>query len=154
MNLEDSLASVDVGIAYNDLTVKASRSEKRGVEYVGTVGRGDEDNALVYAEAVHLYEQLVKRLLAFVVAAAETCASLSADGVDLVDKDNAGRVLLRLVKEVADTRRTYADEHLYKIRTRNREERYACLARDCAREKGFTCSGRAYEQYALGNAGT
>ena len=88
MNLKDSLTAVYVGIAYNNLTVKSARTEKRRIEYVRTVGCGDKDYALVYAEAVHLYEQLVKGLLTFVVTAAEACASLTAYGVDFVDKNN------------------------------------------------------------------
>ena len=47
-------------------------------------------------EAVHLDEDLVERLLALVVAAAEARAALAADGVDLVDEQDAGRVLLGL----------------------------------------------------------
>ena len=39
-------------------------------------------------EAVHLDEQLVERLLALVVAAAEAGAAVAADGVDLVDEDD------------------------------------------------------------------
>ena len=115
VNLEDRLSAVDVGIADDDLTVKSARTEQCGVEDVGTVGRRDQDDAFVDAEAVHFDEQLVERLLTLVVAAAETCASLSADGVDLVDKDDAGRVLLRLIEQVADTRCTDADEHFYKV---------------------------------------
>ena len=53
-------------------------------------------------EAVHLDEQLVERLLALVVTAAEAGAAVAADGVDLVDEDDAGRVLLALLEQVAD----------------------------------------------------
>ena len=52
-------------------------------------------------EAVHLDEQLVQRLLALVVAAAEAGAAMAADGVNLVDEDDAGRVLLALLEQVA-----------------------------------------------------
>ena len=45
-------------------------------------------------EAVHLDQQLVERLLALLVAAADPSAALAADRVDLVDEDDAGRVLL------------------------------------------------------------
>ena len=55
-------------------------------------------------EAVHLDEQLVQRLLALVVAAAEAGAAVTADGVDLVDEDDAGRVLLALLEQVAHAR--------------------------------------------------
>ena len=90
MNLEYGLASLEVGIAYRYLTVKSSGTEQRGVKDIGAVGRRDDYNALVCAEAVHLDEQLVKRLLALIVSAAHACASVAADGVYLIDKDYRG----------------------------------------------------------------
>jgi len=45
--------------------------------------------ALVRLEAVHLDQELVERLLALVVPAAEPRAAMASDGVDLVDEDNA-----------------------------------------------------------------
>ena len=56
----------------------------------------------VELEAVHLDEELIERLLALVVAAAETGAPVPADGVDLVDEDDARRALLALLEHVAD----------------------------------------------------
>ena len=52
------------------------------------VGGGDDDDAVVCAKAVHFDQQLVQRLLALVVSAAETCAALTAHRVDLIDKDD------------------------------------------------------------------
>ncbi len=40
----------------------------------------------VWREAIHLAENLIERLLALVVPAAEAGAALPADGVDLVDE--------------------------------------------------------------------
>ena len=40
------------------------------------------------AEAVHFYEKLVKCLLALVVTAAETCASVASNRIDLIDEDD------------------------------------------------------------------
>ena len=54
------------------------------------VGRGDDDDAAVRLEAVHLDEQLVQRLLALFVAE-RVAAAAAADGVELVDEDDAGR---------------------------------------------------------------
>ena len=149
--LEDRFTAVDVGIADDDLTVESAGTQQRRVEYVGTVGRRDQDNAFVHAEAVHLDQQLVQGLLALVVAAAETCAALSADSVDLVDKDNTGSVLFRLVKEVAHSRRADADEHLDEVGTGDREERYAGFTCDGTRQQRLTGTGRSDEQYALGD---
>ena len=79
--------------------------------------------------------KLVERLLAFVVTAAEAGAAMTADRVDLVDEDDAGCVLLRLVEHVADAGGADADEHLDEVRTRDREERHLGFAGDRAREQ-------------------
>ena len=83
---------------------------------------------VVDVEAVHLDEQLVERLLALVVAAAETGAAVATDGVDLVDEDDGRRRLLGLLEQVAHPARADADEHLDEVRARDREERHAGLA--------------------------
>ena len=82
------------GLRHDDLAVEAAGPQQRRIEHVGAVGRGDQDDAFVGLEAVHLDEQLVERLLALVVAAAEAGAAMAADRVDFVDEDDAGRVLL------------------------------------------------------------
>ena len=100
-------------------------------------------------EAVHLDEQLVERLLALVVTAAEAGAAMAADRVDLVDEDDAGRVLLALLEQVADAARADADEHLDEVRAADREERHAGLAGDRAREQRLAGARRAHHQDAL-----
>src|SRR4030088_3048088 len=100
-----------VGVGDGDLSVEPAGPQQGGVEDVRPVGRRDQDDALALAEAVHLDKQLVEGLLAFVVAAAHACATLAADGVDLVDEDDARAVLLGLVEHVADARSADADEH-------------------------------------------
>ena len=60
--------------------------------------------------------------LALVVGASKACASAPRHRVDLVDKDDAGRILLGVVKHISHTGRAYADEHLDEIRTGNAEE--------------------------------
>merc|ERR1719353_1092966 len=103
-------------------------------QFPSAVGGGDDDDARVALEAVHLCEDLVERLLALVVAAAHPPAggarALAADGVDLVDEDDARRVLLRLAEERADARGADADEHLDELGARRRDEGDAGLARD------------------------
>src|ERR1700687_4930246 len=51
------------------------RAKRPRIEHVGPVGGGDQDDAFVRLEAVHLDEELVERLLALVVAAAEAGAA-------------------------------------------------------------------------------
>ena len=102
VHLEDLAATEPVRAVDDDLAIEASWAEKRGVEDVRTVRRGDQDDVVLHLEAVHLDEQLVQRLLALVVAATEPGAAVSADGVDLVHEDDAGRGLLGLLEQVAD----------------------------------------------------
>ena len=148
VNLEDFLSALDIGVIDRDLAVKSARTQQRRIQNIAAVGRGNDDDALVLLKAVHLNQQLVQRLLTFVVAAAETGASVSAHRVDLVDEDDRRRVLLCLLKEVAHTACTHADEHFHEVRTGDREERHACLSCDRSCEQRFTGTGRAEQQHA------
>src|SRR5256714_2169843 len=76
---------------------------------------------------------------------------MAADGVDLVDEDDARRRLLRLVEHVAHAARADADEHLDEIRAGDGEEGNARLTRDGAGEQCLAGAWRADEQRALGD---
>ena len=100
---QDRQALLQVGERHHDLAVEAARPQQGRVEDVGPVGRRHHDHALGRLEAVHLGQHLVERLLALVVAAAETGAPLAADGVDLVDENDRRRLLARRLEQVPDT---------------------------------------------------
>ena len=87
------------------------------------------------------------------MAAAEAGAAVAADGVDLVDEDDAGGVALRLVEQVAHAGGADADEHLDELGAADGEEGHAGLAGDGLGEKRLAGAGRADEEDALGNAG-
>src|ERR1044072_4897322 len=53
------------------------RADRAGMENGGAVRGGDQDDVVLHLEAVHLDEQLVQRLLALVVTAAEPGASVT-----------------------------------------------------------------------------
>jgi hypothetical protein len=89
VHAQDAFPALDVRRVDNDLAVEAARPEKRRVEHVGPVRRGEQDDAVVGFEAVHLDQQLIERLLALVVPAAQPRAAMAADGIDLVDEDDA-----------------------------------------------------------------
>src|SRR5665647_2306037 len=132
VHLQDVLPAAQVGRVHRDLPVEPPRPQQGRIEDVRPVRRRDQDHVGVGVEAVHLDEHLVKRLLALVVAAAEAGAAVPADGVDLVDEDDRRGVLLGLVEQVAHPGRADADEHLDEVRTGDRVERHAGLARDGA----------------------
>ena len=143
---------LEVGARHHDAPVEAARAQQRRVEHVGAVGGGDEDDALVGLEAVHLHQQLVERLLALVVTAAQAGAAVAADGVDLVDEDDAGGVLLALLEEVAHAAGADADEHLHEVGAGDGEERHAGLAGDGLGQQRLAGARRAHHQHALGDA--
>src|SRR6202023_1899348 len=97
---------------------------------------------------------IFQRLLALVVSTAETGAAMASDRVDFIDEDNAGRILLALLKQIAHAARAHADQHLDEIRTGNREERHVRFPRDGSRQQGLARSGRSDQQNAFGNAST
>ena len=151
VDLEDLRAALAVGAVDDDLAVEAAGAQQRRVEDVGAVGGGDEDDVVLHLEAVHLDQQLVERLLALVVTAAQAGAAMAADGVDLVHEDDAGRVLLGLLEQVTHARGADADEHLDEVRARDREERHAGLAGDGAGQQRLAGARRPVEQHALGD---
>src|SRR5438552_1683156 len=97
---QDALAALDVGPRHDDAAVEAAGAQQRRVEHVGPVGGGDQDDALVRLEAVHLDEELVERLLALVVPTAEASAAVPPDGVNFIDEDDTWCVFLSLNKEI------------------------------------------------------
>ena len=149
---QDLLAAANIGQRHDDLAVEAARAHQRRIEHVRTVGRRDDDDARVALEAVHFDQQLVERLLALVVAAAEARAALAADRVDFVDEHDARRVLLRLLEHVAHARRADADEHLDEVRTGDREERHLGFAGDRLGEQRLAGARVADHQHAARDA--
>src|SRR5699024_5044521 len=117
VDLEDRLPPPQVGGLDGDLAVETPRTQQRGVEDVGAVGRGDHDDVRRRVEPVHLHEHLVERLLAFVVPAAQACSTVAPDGVDLVDGDDRRGIGFGLFEQVTDPGGTPPDEHFHEVRT-------------------------------------
>ena len=86
------------------------------------------------------------------MAADVAAAAGLAEGVELVDEDDAGRLLLGLLEHVADAGRADADEHLDEVGAAEAEERHARLAGDGLGQQRLAGARRADQQHALGNA--
>ena len=61
VHLEDALAARDVGAVDGDVAIETAWPHERGVQHVGPVGTGEDDDVLIRAEAIHLDEELVQR---------------------------------------------------------------------------------------------
>ena len=144
------LPALQVRLVHDHAPVKTAGTQERLVKDLGTVGGRQDEEAAGGIKAIHLCKQLVEGLLALVVAAAEPAVAVFADGIDLIDEDNAGGVLLRLVKQVADAGCADADEHLDELRTGEGEEGALRFAGHGFGQQGLARSGRAHQQRALG----
>ena len=141
---------LDVGQSDLYLPVETPRTHERLVENVGPVRGGKNDDARIGTETVHLRQELVERILAFVVAGeAGILAAGTSHGVYFVDEDDAGRLLLGLAEEVAHARCPHPDKHLHEIRTTHGKERHVGLTGHRLGKQRLTRSGRADEQRSL-----
>merc|ERR1719199_1410500 len=153
VHAEDGNAALEVGVVDHDASIEAARPQERRVEDVSAVGRGDHDDSGVALEAIHLGEDLVESLLALVVAAALSTATLAAHSIDLVDEDDARSVLLGLSEEIAHARSANSNKHLHELGAGHREEGHSGLARNSTSEERLASAGRALENQAARDAG-
>src|SRR3989339_505004 len=98
MDLKYRFTIGDIRIIEHYLPVEASGPQKRRIEYIRTVSSGHDDNISIRIETVHFHQDLVQRLLAFVVRTAQAGTALAADRLDLVYEYYAGCVLFRFLK--------------------------------------------------------
>src|SRR5690606_30209716 len=75
VSFENCLAAYDIGFVNADLTVKTPRAQQSRVEYVRAVGRSQNNNARVGSKTIHLDQQRVQRVLAFIVGAGKLTPS-------------------------------------------------------------------------------
>ena len=151
VNLQDCFTTAYVWAVYVDLSIETTWAQKRWVQNVCAVGCSHNDDVCACVETVHLNQKLVQRLFSFVVTTTKACATLTTNGVDFVNKDDARHVFLCLFKQISNTACAYADKHFHKVGTTHGEEWYASLAGNCLCEQCFTSSWRAYKKHTLGD---
>ena len=95
---------------------------------------------------------MVQRLFAFVVLLHGVDATGLANGVQFVDKNDARRLLLRLLEQVPYPSRAYAHKHFHKIGTAQAEEGHGSFAGHRSGQQRFSRPGWSYQQYSLGYA--
>ena len=99
VNPQNRFSSLQIRKFHRYSPVKPSRSRQCWIQGIRTVGRRQNNDAVVSFESVHLRQQLIQGLLPLIVSA-NLAVSLFTDGIDLVDKNNARRLLLRLLEQI------------------------------------------------------
>ena len=149
MDLQSIQTALVVGPVHNDPAVKPAGPQQGLIQNFGAVCGSQTHNALGGLEAVDLAEQLVQCLLLLRVVAVAVVTG-TAHGVDLINKNDAGGDLRRLLEQVTDAACAHAHKHLHKIRAGNGEERHIRLPRHSLGKQGLAGTGRANQQGAFG----
>ena len=95
------LPHLQIRAIHSDGPVKPPRTQQGLVKDVRPVGGRQDDDARVALEAIKLRQQLVDGLLALIVPAAHTSPALASDRINLIDEDDAWRLLLCLGRSPA-----------------------------------------------------
>ena len=153
VDLQGGQTARQIGAIHGDAPIETAGAQQGLIQHLRAVGGAQNDDALAGIEAVQLRQQLVQGLLPLVVAAAEAAAVTGfADGVDLVDEDDAGSHLGGLLEQVTDTGGAHAHEHLHKVRAGDGEEGDVGLAGHGLGQQSLAGTGRAHQQSALGQS--
>src|SRR5262249_48728121 len=118
-------------------------------EVLEPVRRAHDDDLRALLEAVELDEQLVESLV--LLAVESVTGARRADGVELVDEDDRGRVLPRFLEQLANSRGAEPGEHLDERGGALQVEARSRFARDRLGEERLPGPRRSVEKDSLRN---
>ena len=98
VNVHDLAATFAVGNANLDFTVKATRSPKRRVQSVSSVGRSDDDHVVAAVHAVHQRQHLRNDTA---LDLTRDVFAFRANGIDFIDEHDGGSVVGGLVEDLS-----------------------------------------------------
>ena len=154
MNAQNGFTPLQIRQFYRHPPVEPSRPQEGGIQGFGPVGRRQDDDAFLSVKAVHFRQQLIQRLFPLIVAANSSGAvPLLADGIDLVNKHDAGRLLIGLLEQIPHLGGAHAHEHLHKLAAADGEEGNLRFTGHRLGQQRFSRAGGAYQQGALGEFG-
>ena len=136
------------------MSIKSAGAKQRRIKNVRSVGRRNDDYGVAALEAIHLTENLIESLLAFVMASAKSRAALASDGVDLVDENDRRSLSFSRREQVANTTGSHTDKHLDKFTTVDAEERHARFTGNRSGQQCLSRSRRSDQQSTLGHTAT
>ena len=111
VDTQNRFARLHVGPIQDNLAIEASRPQQGRVQHVGSIGSGYDDDVCVRAKTVHFDQNLVQRLLAFVVATPQAHATTTTHGIYFVYKDHSWGLVPCALEQVAHSGCTHANEH-------------------------------------------
>mmetsp|Transcript_25251 Transcript_25251/g.79226 ORF Transcript_25251/g.79226 Transcript_25251/m.79226 type:complete len:235 (+) Transcript_25251:651-1355(+) len=101
VDAKDAALGLGVGQRELDLAVDAARADERRVKALDGVCGHDDLDVAALVEAIELVEELEHGTLDLARAAGVGVVALGTDGVNLVDEDDGGRVLVGHAEELS-----------------------------------------------------
>ena len=118
IDLKNGLAAREVGPIHQNLTIETTGTQQSSIENFGLVGRREHDHRLVLGgESIHLREQLIECLLAFIVPSNNThgAGTTFSDGIEFVNENDAGSFFLGFLEQITNASGTGTHEQLNKL---------------------------------------
>ena len=142
--------NLEIGQSELDLAIEASGSHQSRIEGVRSVGGHEHFDVTARVKAVQLVDELEHSALHFVVAAGAVVEARAADGVDLVEEDNARLFAARHLEQLADHARALAHVLLDELGADDANEAGVSAVGDGARTQRLAGARRAEHEHALG----
>ena len=134
------------------MPIKSTGTQQRWVQHVRAVGCRKNDHRVRSRETVHFAQNLVECLFTLVVTTPQSGATLTANGVDFINKDDGRRILLGRSKKISNATRSDTHKHLDEFRSANGVVRHVRFACDGTSQQSFSSTGRSVEQNPLGDS--
>jgi len=146
VQLQDLCSAFDIWVGHNNVTIQPPRPRQCLVKNFREIGGCYDYNALGAVKAIHFGKQLVEGHAHVLLVLRITG---SAYRVDLVNKNDAWRLLLGIFKELSHTPCPHTNIHLFKLRARRVEKGHTGLSSDGLGEQRLAGAGRSHEKHAL-----
>src|SRR3546814_13305941 len=85
---KDLLPSLYVRARHHNLPVEAAGAQQRRIKHVRPVGGRNYDDAFIRFKTVHFVEELVQRMIALIIAIAQSGTTTARDRDDFVNVDD------------------------------------------------------------------
>ena len=150
MELQDSQPPTLIRTVHQHVPVEATGTQQSRIQDLGPVSGGHENDPRARIEPVHLHQQLIECLFPFLMSHRPHTTRL-AQGIQLIDEDDAGGLFFGLEEQIADARRSNADEHFHEFGSADRKEGDTGLTGHCLGKEGFAGPRRTDQENAFRN---
>ena len=117
MYLQNGLTSGKIRQIHRYAPVKATRAKQGLIQRFRAIGSSQNDDTGASVKAIHFCQQLIQRLLTFIITADPCPVTLLSYGVNFIDKHDTRRLFSSLLEQITDSGSAAPDKHLYKFRT-------------------------------------